>query len=331
MGYDLTVKIVILDSDPAFGSSCPDETRTIGPVESQRLAQLGQIESYFRTEPAEIIERAAGAQVLLTNKVPLGDKEFARLPELKLVSVLATGVNIIDLGAARDHDVTVCNVPGYSTSATAQHAFALLLELVNRVGEHSAHTRSGGWMSSQAFSYFLDPTNELEGKTMGVVGLGAIGTRVGKIAQAFGMDVIANTRTQRPDAPFPLVALDRLLQSSDVVSLHCPLTPETQHLINRKSLASMKAGAILINVSRGPVVDEAALAEALSSGHLKGAAVDVLNEEPPRTGSPLLVAPRCLVTPHIAWASVEARRRLLDMSAENIEAFIKGAPQNVVN
>ncbi len=325
------MQIVILDSDPAFGSLIQRDRAPIGGMDCPELVALGKVTSYQNTPPERIVERCKGARVVLSNKVPLGQREFAALPELELVSVLATGFNVIDLEAARSHGVTVCNVPGYSTAATAQHAIALLLELENGVGSHSAHTLGGGWEKAQAFSYFLHPTHELEDKTLGIVGLGAIGTRVGKIAEALGMRVLATTRTQRADAPFPLVELDELLAQSEVVTLHCPLTSETKHLFNAPTLAKMRPGALLINVARGPIVDEAALAEALRTGHLRGAATDVLEDEPPRSGSPLLSAPNCIVTPHIAWASVEARRRLLQITAKNIDSFLRGAPQNVVS
>lgn len=324
------MKIVVLDADPAFGSGPARGQRALGEVDCPRLAELGHLVVHLRTEASEVVERAQDADVLLTNKVVLSGEHFQKLPELRLVSVLATGVNVVDLQAARHHGITVCNVPDYSTASTAQHSIALLLELCSRVGEHRAHVRAGGWSGQPAFSYFLGPTMELEGKTMGVVGLGSIGTRVGRIAESLGMQVIAHTRTARDDAPFRLVDKETLLRESDCVSLHCPLTEATHHFIDAPALRAMKKSALLVNGARGPVVDEAALAAALDTGEIAGAATDVLSQEPPSDPHPLLSHPRCVVTPHIAWASVEARRRLLEITARNIEAFRDGTPQNVV-
>lgn len=324
------MRIVALDADPAFGSGPARAQKALGEVNCPRLVELGHFVAYAHTSPSEVLERAQGAEVLLTNKVALRAEHFRQLPDLRLVSVLATGVNVVDLEAARQHGITVCNVPGYSTASTAQHSIALLLELCSRVGEHRAHVRAGGWSGQAAFSYFISETTELDGKTMGIVGLGSIGTRVGYIARSLGMHVVAHTRTQRADSPFPLVDKDTLLRDSDCVSLHCPLTDETHHFIDHKALRSMKGSALLINGARGPVVDEAALAAALDAGEIAGAATDVLSQEPPPFDHPLLLHPRCVVTPHIAWASVEARERLLDITARNIEAYGEGRPQNVV-
>lgn len=323
------MKIVVLDSDPAFGSTSSNGS-LLGEIECPELMSLGHVEFFRTTSVDRIVERAQFATIVLTNKVPLGYAEFEALPELKMVGVLATGVNVIDLEAAARHEVVVCNVPGYSTASTAQHTIALLLELFSRVGEHERSCRHGDWTRSTAFSYFLSPLTEVAGKTLGIVGLGAIGSRVAMIAQAMGMNVIASTRTPRPAALFPLVSFDELLTCSDVVSIHCPLSPETHHLINVSSLAKMKKGSYLINVARGPILDEQALASALTSGHLAGAATDVLSQEPPRANSPLLAAPNCIVTPHVAWATTEARQRLLAITAENIRLFLNGSPQNRV-
>lgn len=325
------MNIVVLDSDPAFGSASPEGGTTVGALEFPQLESLGTVTSFPSTRSHQVIERSEHAEIILTNKVVLGAEEFERLPRLRMVSVLATGVNVIDLQAASRHGIVVCNVPGYSTASTAQHAIALLLELVNHVGLHGIHVRAGHYRSSPAFSYFLRPLTELEGKVLGIVGLGAIGSRVGQIARALGMEVIATTRTPRVDSTFPSVTLDQLLSASDVVSLHCPLTEETRHLINQKTLRRMKRGAYLLNVARGPIVDEAALAAALEDGHLAGAGVDVLDTEPPRDGSPLLCAPHCIVTPHLAWATTEARGRLLTVTIRNIQEFLAGNPQNVVS
>jgi glycerate dehydrogenase len=325
----LTVEIVVLDSDPAFGSI--RDGRTIGEIEHSALTRLGNVRIFESTPSTHIIERARHANILLTNKVVLGEQELACLPELKMISVLATGVNVVDLQATRRRHVVVCNVPGYSTASTAQHAIALMLEIFNQAGAHARHVQAGGWQQSSAFSYFLEPLGELEGKTLGIVGLGAIGLRVGQIAHALGMNVVAHTRTRREQQAFPLVGLDDLLGQSDVVSLHCPLTPNTHHLIDSVNLSKMKRGAVLINVARGPIVDEEAVAAALHSGQLGALGTDVLTQEPPREASPLFSAPHCLVTPHLAWASIEARRRLLAATVANIEAFLAGTPHNVVN
>jgi glycerate dehydrogenase len=263
--------------------------------------------------------------------VVLGEHEFSSLPDLKLVSVLATGVNVIDLNAAQKRGVTVCNVPGYSTDSTAQHCIALLLELTNRVGLHDASTRAGDWECSQTFSYYLSPLIELRDKTIGIVGFGSIGAQVARIAQALGMRVIAHSRTQRNIPNVRFVDKDTLLLDADVISLHCPLTEETRHFIDRAALRAMKPKALLINGSRGPVVDEVALAEALGQQEILGAATDVLTQEPPQNSSPLLRSERCIVTPHIAWASETARARLIAMTCENIRAYQRGQPTNVVS
>lgn len=320
------MKIVVLDGDPAFGSG----PASCGELDWAALKSLGEVTVYSGTSPQQTLARAKGAEVLLTNKVVLGATEFAALPELKLVSVLATGVNVVDLESATEHGITVCNVPGYSTASTAQHAFALLLELSNHVGIHGQDVRAGGWENASAFSYFKQPLVELEGLTLGVVGFGAIGARIAQLGQAFGMRVIAHTRSEKKAPGVTFVSKDQLLDESDVVSLHCPLTEQTKHWIDSAALKRMKSSALLINVSRGPVVDEAALAEALQAGDIAGAGLDVLSQEPPAQGHALCAEPRCIITPHIAWASTAARARLLDASVQNIAAYASGTPQNVV-
>lgn len=324
------MNIVILDSDPAFGSSSVEGGSRSPDIDCSALLSLGNVSIFDHTSPAQVVERAISAQIVVTNKVVLGSSEFSRLPELCMVSVLATGVNVVDLGAAAAQGVVVCNVPGYSTASTAQHTIALLLELVNHVGAHNEHVRQGHYQRAPAFSYFLRPLYELAGKTLGIVGLGAIGAAVAEIARALGMRVLVHTRTIRPNLAYVQVDLETLLEQSDVVSLHCPLTDQTRHLINETTLGRMKRGAYLLNVARGPIVDESALAEALHSGHLAGAGVDVLHTEPPKSGSPLLNAPHCIITPHIAWASLQARQRLALVTAQNIRAYLAGQPQNVV-
>lgn len=324
------MKIVVLDADPAFGSGGAANRPILAPIDAPSLFELGDVTTYAATSPAQIVERAADAEVLLTNKVPLCEEEFAALPRLRLVSVLATGVNVIDLAAAVRHGVTVCNVAGYSTASTAQHTFSLLLELCQQVGLHATAVNAGGWIASPSFSFFKSQLVELDGLTMGVCGLGAIGQKVAIIAQAFGMKVIAFTRTPRDVPGVELVSKERLLRSSDVVSLHCPLTEQTHHLIDDQALALMKPEALLINVARGPVMDEAAVARALAEERLAGLATDVLSEEPPRADNPLLCSPRCIITPHIAWATTAARKRLIALSVENIVQFYRGTPKNVV-
>jgi len=329
------MKIVVLDSDPALGcDSAPEQAQ--GRLDISALEHWGSVEVHPRTPPEKVVERCRGADVVLTNKVVLGPAEFEHLPDLELVSVLATGVNVVDLDAARSRGVTVCNVPGYSTMSTAQHAWALLLELTNRVGLHAQDVEQGGWVQSDSFSYFRTPLRELAGSILGVVGYGAIGQQVVTMAQAFGMQVMVHTRTPRTVEGVLFVDKETLLRQSDVISLHCPLTEETKHFIDEAALSQMKPEALLINVARGPVVDETALAQALVSGQIGGAAVDVLRVEPARRDCPLLQrevldSGRLLVTPHLAWATLAARQRLLSITAKNIEAFQNGTPQNVVN
>lgn len=313
------MNIVILDA------ACANP----GDLSFAELEALGSVTSYERTPPEHTVERAKPATVLLTNKVVLDRETLAALPRLKLVSVLATGTNVVDLEAARELGVSVCNVPGYSTASVAQHTLALLLELTQAVGRHSHSAKRGHWSESPDFCYWEQELVELEGRTLGVVGYGAIGKRVAKLAQALGMRLLVHTRT--PPEDVRPVALDELFARSDVVSLHCPLSESTHHLVNAERLALMKPSAYLLNTSRGPLVDESALAEALDRRLLAGAAVDVLSIEPPAADNPLLAQPRCLVTPHIAWATRAARERLLAISAANVRAFLEGKPIHVVN
>jgi glycerate dehydrogenase len=323
------MKIVVLDSDPAFGSAAAPEDAS-GRLDAAPLSKFGDLFVYPNTSAEQLEERAQDAVVVLTNKIAIGAPELAKMREARLISVLATGVNMIDLDAAADRGVTVCNVPGYSTMSTAQHTIALLLELCNHVGLHASDVASGSWEKAEAFSYFRAPLRELDGQKLGIVGYGAIGQQVAKVASALGMEILVHTRTQREADGVRFVDKGTLLLESDVVSLHCPLTEETHHFIDEDALGAMKPSALLLNASRGPVVDEAALARALSDGTILGAATDVLSTEPPEKGNPLLSAPRCLITPHIAWATEAARARLIAISARNIEAFLNGTPQNVV-
>ncbi|MCC7144919.1 MAG: D-2-hydroxyacid dehydrogenase [Phycisphaeraceae bacterium] len=308
-----------------------------GDLSWQPLAALGELTVHPRTAPADILARAAGAPYLLTNKTPLLADTLAQLPQARYIGVLATGVNVVDLAAARRGGISVTNVPAYSSASVAQHVFAMLLELVSRAAAHDQAVHQGRWVASPDFSFTVAPITELADKIMGIVGYGAIGRRVAAIAQALGMRVVAAVV---PGSPAQAAAesrdvarwpLDDLLAQADVVSLHCPLTDQTRHLINAPRLAFMKPTAYLINTGRGPLVDEPALAAALRENRLAGAGLDVLSAEPPPADNPLLSAPRCLITPHVAWASVEARRRLLAAAADNLRAFLAGQPINVVN
>jgi glycerate dehydrogenase len=296
------------------------------------LHNLGACAIYDRTPEAQIIERLEGVQAALTNKVPFDRELINALPALKYIGVTATGYNIIDLEAANEKGITVTNVPAYSTPSVAQSVFALLLELTNHTSHYAQVSRDGTWTRSPDFCYLDKPTVELAGLTMGIVGFGNIGRAVAALAMAFGMKVLVSVRTPR-DLPSGIetVDIDELFPRSDVVSLHCPLTPETQHLVNAERLALMKRGAFLINTSRGPLVDDAALAQALNAGKILGAGIDVLTEEPPRDGNPLLAARNCVVTPHIAWATRAARQRLLNAVVENLRAYQNGISLNVVN
>ncbi len=281
-----------------------------------------------RTPPADVLARTGDADAVMLNKAVLSAATIEQAPYLKYVGILATGWNTIDLAAARKRGLVVCNVPGYSTDSVAQHAFALLLELTNQVALHSADVRRGGWSRNPDYCYWLAPQIELAGLTLGVVGFGQIGQAVARIGQAFGMRVLAHRRdtSRPPPAGVEYADLDRLFAESDAVSLHCPLVPETAGLVNAARLARMKPTAFLVNTSRGPLVVEAALAAALRAGQLAGAAVDVLSAEPPPPDNPLLAAPNCLVTPHLAWATAAARRRLIAIAAANLRAFLAGRP-----
>ena len=294
------------------------------------LNKFGTVSYYDRTPTeAEAIQRIGDAEIVLTNKVPITDSLLAACPNIRLVCVLATGYNVVDCKATRARNIPVCNVPSYSTEAVAQFTFALLLELCNQVGLHNQSVHAGEWENCPDFCYWKTPLTELNGKTLGIIGYGRIGRTVAKIATAMGMKVLTHSRTQHPcDAH---VSLDELLANSDVVTLHCPLFPETQGIINADTIAKMRDGAILINTSRGPLIDEQAVADALACGKLRGAAVDVVSREPIPGDSPLLTAPNCIITPHIAWAPLETRQRLLDCVIDNIQCFLDGHPQNVVN
>ena len=294
------------------------------------LGEFGAYELYERTSPDHVVSRCRGAEAVLTNKVVLGAAELAQLPELRYIGVLATGYNVVDIPAALAQGITVTNIPAYSTASVAQNVFAHLLNVTNAVG-HYADDRQR-WAASPDFSYRDTTLTELSGKVMGIVGFGRTGMATALIARAFGMQVQVSTSQPREALPDGVrkVPLDEVFASSDVVSLHCPLTPDTLHLVDAHRLAVMRSDAILINTSRGPVVDEQALADALHAGHLRAACLDVLSSEPPSADNPLLTAPRCYITPHISWATEEARVRLMDICHHNLETFVQGNPVNVI-
>lgn len=297
------------------------------------LNQFGEVTAYENTPNEEAAARIADAQIVLINKTLITEQVLSQCPNLQLICVLATGYNVVDCEAARRRGIPVCNVPDYGTNAVAQFTFSLLLELCNRVGHHDQLVHEGVWTNCPSFCFWDTPQTELYGKTMGIIGFGRIGKAVGKLANAFGMQVLACNRSRSPEgeAIATYTDLDTLLKLSDIVSLHCPMTPETDKLINNDSLAKMKDGAILLNTARGQIVDEKALAAALVSGKLRGAAVDVVSREPVLADNPLLTAPNCIITPHMAWAPIESRQRILDCTRQNIEAFLSGNPIHTVN
>jgi glycerate dehydrogenase len=316
------MKIIVLDG----------HTLNPGDLSWDALRAHGECEIHERTSQNEVAARAAGAEIVITNKASLGSAEIAALPALKYIGVTATGYNVVDIDAARKRGIVVTNVPAYGTRSVAQHVFALLLELTQHAGLHAAGVREGRWAGASDWCYWERPLVELDGLTMGIVGYGRIGAAVGELATAFGMRVIATPPRHRALPPHIAAAtMDEVFSSSNVVTLHCPLTPETRELVNAARLASMKPCAFLINTARGPLVDEAALAAALEAGYLAGAALDVLSSEPPAADNPLLSARNCIITPHLAWATRAARSRLMDVTVENVHAFLRGSPQNVVN
>jgi glycerate dehydrogenase len=299
-----------------------------------RVEAFGELTVYDRTGPDQIIERASPADIILTNKTPLTEETLAQLPNLKFISVLATGFNVVDVQAARRRNIPVSNVPVYGTDSVAQFVFALVLELCHHVGVHSDAVREGQWTANPDFCFWKTPLVELAGKTMGLVGFGRIGRRVGALANAFGMKVIAYdaVRGGDPDfTPFEWVSLQDVFSHSDVVSLHCPQTTENAGFVNEKLLKRMQPHAFFINTARGGLVNEDDLAGALNAGDLAGAGVDVVSTEPIQADNPLLKARNCLITPHHAWATLSARKRLMNTTASNIAAFIDGRPANVVN
>lgn len=304
-----------------------------GDLSWEQIESLGEFTVYDRTAVDEIVERAAQADIVLTNKTPLNAATLDKLPRLRYIGVLATGYNIVDIEAAKERGIVVTNIPAYSTDSVAQMVFAHLLHIANDVAAYAQSVKAGDWANCKDFCYLKSPIFELAGKTIGIVGFGHIGSAVARIAHAFGMKVLAKTSKSRealPDYVSP-VSWGTLLADSDVITLHCPLTDSTRNLINADSIARMKPTAIVINTGRGPLVNEHDLAEALNSGRIKAAGVDVLSQEPPRADNPLIAARHCYITPHIAWATFEARERLMQIAADNIRQYIDGHTVNQVN
>lgn len=305
-----------------------------GDLSWEWLEAFGSCTVYPRLVcPEETIRRIGDADVVLINKTPITAEILDACPGVKLICVLATGYNVVDCAAAKARNVLVCNVPDYGTSAVAQYTFALLLELCHQIGHHDRAVHAGKWSSCPDFCFWDTPQMELMGKTLGIIGFGRIGQAVGRIAKAFGMEVLAYSRTEYPEERQigRYVTLEELLSKSDIISLHCPLTPETTGIINRNTIAMMKDGAIVINTSRGAAIVEEDLADALHSGKLRAAAVDVAKTEPIPADSPLLSAPNCTITPHMAWAPKESRQRIMDCTKRSIEAYLAGEPINTVN
>ena len=317
------MKIVVLDGYAA----------NPGDLSWASLEALGECTVYPRTTDEQLLERAANADILLTNKVIINRTTIEALPQLKYIGVLATGYNVVDVAAAKEHGIVVTNIPAYSTPSVAQMVFAHILNITQRVGHYADEARHGVWSACQDFSYSNTPLMELQGKKIGIVGLGNTGYNTARIAIGFGMKVHAYTSKSRLQLPPEVrkMELDELFATCDIVSLHCPLTEETRELVNERRLKLMKPSAILINTGRGPLVNEQDLANALNNGTIYAAGVDVLSTEPPRADNPLLSAKNCFITPHIAWATQEARQRLMEIACNNVEQFIKNKPQNVIN
>lgn len=318
------MKIVILDG----------KALNPGDLSYDHLQQYGEVTIYQRTETeAETIQRIGDSEIVLVNKVPVTETVLNACPNIKLICVQATGYNIVDCEACAKRGIPVTNVPTYGTAAVAQFTMALILEMCHRIGLHNHSVHQGDWCKADSFCYWLTPQMELAGKTLGIIGFGRIGRAVGNLAKAFGMKVITYNRSQceegRQIAEY--VDLETLFTQSDIISLHCPLFPETEKIINAANIAKMKDGAMLVNTARGGLVDENALVAALESGKLRYAAVDVVSSEPMKADNPLLKNRKCIITPHIAWAPVESRQRLMDCVEENIRCYLKGKPQNVVN
>ncbi len=318
------MRIVVLDG------------HTLNPGDNlwDAVAALGELTVYDRTPPDQIVTRAGQAEIVLTNKTPLDGPILAELPSLRFISVLATGYNMVDVASARRQGIAVSNVPEYGTDSVAQHVIALLLALIHRPERHDRLVRQGEWQRRGDFCFWDAPLVELAGKRMGIVGFGRIGRRVGELAHALGMEVLAcslNPDSPPDYRPFAWRSMEAIFAEADVISLHCPLDKHNQGMVNRARIGTMRRSSILINTARGGLVHERDLADALNEGWIAGAAVDVLSEEPPSDDNPLVGAKNCLVTPHLAWATHEARRRLMAITAANVAAFLRGEPINVVN
>lgn len=316
------MKIVILDGFAA----------NPGDISWEGMKALGECTIYDRTAPGEVLERSAGAEAILTNKVVINAEHIAALPELKYIGVLATGYNVVDTAAAKERGIVVTNIPAYSTASVAQMVFAHILNITQQVGHYSEEVRQGAWTNSKDFCFWDTPLMELRDKKIGLVGLGHTGFATARVALGFSMQVYAVTSKSHFQLPPEIkkMDLDELFSECDIVSLHCPLTPETKGLVNAQRLARMKPGAILINTGRGPLVNEQDLADALNSGKIYAAGVDVLSTEPPHADNPLLTAKNCYITPHIAWATLEARERLMNIAIGNLKAYMEGKPENLV-
>ena len=319
------MKIVILD---AF-------TSNPGDLSWDAIKEMGELTVYERTTPEEVLERCTGSEVIFTNKVILNSETIEQLPELKYIGVLATGTNVVDLNFAKERGICVTNIPGYSTDSVVQHVLALMLHFSSKVSVHNDAVQQGDWVNSIDFSFTLGTLNELSGKTLGIIGLGTIGRKLAKVADAMGMKIVAahQSSMDRLELPYEVewLPVDEVFALADFLSLNCPLTPETEKVVNAEHLKKMKSSAIVINTGRGPLVDEQALADALSNGTIAGAGLDVLSTEPPAGDNPLLSAENCVITPHIAWASREARTRLIAIAADNLSSFLSGNPKNFVN
>ena len=302
-----------------------------GDLSWDPIKLFGNLTVYDRTKPEEIVERCKDANIILTNKVPVTEANMAEMPQLKMIGVTATGYNIIDVQAAAKRKIVVCNVPAYGTASVAQHTFALLLELTNQVGKHAASVAAGEWVKAPDFSYQLTPITELAGKTLGIVGWGNIGQQTARIAQAFDMQVLYYNPSKKENAFAQQVPMHELFAKSDFISLHCPLKPDNMGFVNHELIQVMKPSAFIINTSRGPLINEQDLADALNSNRIAGAALDVLSTEPPSAQNPLLTAKNCLITPHIAWVSKEARQRVMDTTIANVEAFFQQKPVHKVS
>ncbi len=303
-----------------------------GDLSWDALREMGDVEVYDRTSPEEVVTRAEKAEIVLTNKVVLDKSALDRLPSLRYIGVLATGYNVVNLEETRQRGIIVTNIPAYSTDSVAQMTFAHILNITNRVGHYAQENAHGRWSNNADFCYWDSPLHELAGKTLGIVGLGNIGKRVARIAADFGMDVFALTSKEPSALPHGVqkTTMEGLLAVSDILTLHCPLTESTRHLIRAETIQKMKHGAIIINTGRGPLVNEHDVAKALHDGHLAAYGADVLDTEPPTCDNALLSAPNAFITPHIAWATVEARKRLIRIATENVQAYLSGTPRNIV-